>query len=558
MLARRVSGRAAVLAAVAPLVLLWSTPAAAQQPADQATIDQRIKMGKEFLQKQQKPAGWWGTGNKMQEAHGIGYTCLVGVTLIECGVPNTDPNLKKAADLVRSLAQDIDTTYELSLAILFLDRMKAKVDARVIRLLAGRLISAQMPSGGWGYKTHRYPEPSVLGLLKALRTLQNPPAEGPKPDIDKLRLSVSRDMQRLAIWDTSTGTLNADPKDKRSDLHDATTDNSNTHFAMLGLLAANQPEYDIPVERSFALVARRFRTSQGPSGTWSYDFFPRGNNGANQFTCIALLGVAIGHVYCPPEGVKPEADPVIISAFTALSRSVGDPVGDTNNRPKMKDVGGLYFLWAMERIAVLYDIQKLGKKDWYTWGAEILVCAQAANGSWEEDGGFHGQSPIINTCLALLFLKRANLTPGLSKKLVVDTGALTAKVEDKITPKAEEPTPKVEEPLPTSKIEEPTPPKEEPKAQPAPTTKPAPAPEPEPTPPPKKKSPVLWIVLGVLLAAVVGGLAFFMVKKSNQDDDGAAATKKKKKKKPKAESGDAKKPDTKPKVKQDVEVDDDD
>src|SRR5256885_185034 len=109
------------------------------------------------------------------------------------------------------------------------------------------------------------------------------------------------DMRRLAIWDTTTGTLNADPpvakeKDKRSDLYDAITDNSNTHFAMLGLLAANQREYDIPAERSLALVARRFRTSQGQSGTWSYDFFPKGADGANQFTCIALLGVAIGHV----------------------------------------------------------------------------------------------------------------------------------------------------------------------------------------------------------------------------------------------------------------------
>jgi hypothetical protein len=28
-------------------------------------------------------------------------------------------------------------------------------------------------------------------------------------------------------------------------------------------------------------------------------------------------------------------------------------------------------MWAMERIAVLYDLRKLNKKDWYQWGAEI-------------------------------------------------------------------------------------------------------------------------------------------------------------------------------------------
>ena len=188
---------------------------------------------------------------------------------------------------------------------------------------------------------------------------------------------------------------------------------------MIGLWTARK--YEIPVDRTFALVNRRFRTSQGPGGTWAYDFARTGADGGNAITCIALLGVAIGHVVAPDPGVKPETDPVIINAFTALSRTIGAPVGDIKDRPTVKEVGGLYFLWAMERIAVLYDLQKLDKKDWYLWGAEILVCNQSGNGSWGEDGGFPGQSPIVNTCLALLFLKRANLTPDLSKKLLVNT-----------------------------------------------------------------------------------------------------------------------------------------
>ena len=562
MLAHRVLGRAAILAAVAPIVLLWSAPAAAQQPADQATIDRRVEMGVNFLKREQKAAGHWGTGANPRDGHGIGYTSLVGLTLVECGVPTSDPRLKVAANLVRANSHELDSTYELALAILFLDRMKDKVDKRVIQLLAGRLISAQMPSGGWGYKTHKYAEPNVLKLLDSLRKLQNPPADGPKPDVDKLRKALPEDMRRLPVWDDTTGRLNADPKEKRHDLYDATTDNSNTHFAMIGLWAARK--YDIPVDRTFALVHRRFRTSQGPSGSWTYDFVRTGANGGHQFTCIALLGVAIGHVVSPPEGVKPEADPVIITAFTSLSKAVGDPVGDINNRPKIKDVGGLYFMWAMERIAVLYDVQKLGKKDWYLWGAEIIVGNQAANGSWDEEGGYPGQTPIANTCMALMFLRRANLTPDLAKKLVVDTGALTAKVDDKLTPKVEPPppSPKVEPPPPSPKVEEPPPPpkKEEPKAA-APVTPPAPAPEPEPAP--KKKSPLLWIILGTLLAGIVGGgLAFFVVKNRKKDDEEKP---KKKKKKPKTEAGGgkaetsetAKTPAAK-KVKQDVELDEDD
>jgi hypothetical protein len=559
MFARRVLGRAAVFAT---LCLLASThPAAAQQPADQATINARIEMGKKFLQKEQKALGHWGTTDKPKDGHNIGYTALVGLTLVECGVPTTDPGLKKAANIVRGAAVDLDSTYELALAILFLDRMKDKVDKRVIQFLAGRLISAQMPSGGWGYKTHKYNEPSILALLAGLRKLSDPTKDA---DLTKIRASLPDDMRRLAvIIDPGPGRLPADAKDKRHDLFDATTDNSNTHFAMLGLWAARK--YDIPVDRTFMLVNRRFRTSQGTSGTWAYDFVRTGADGSGAHTCIALLGVAIGHVVAPEPGVKPEADPVILNAFVALSKSVGEPAGDIANRPTVKAAGGLYFLWAMERIAVLYDLQKLGKKDWYQWGAEILVCNQAANGSWDEDGGYPGQSPIVNTCFALLFLKRANLTPDLSKRLVVDTGVLTAKVDDKITPKVEPPppSPKVEEPPPSPKVEPPPAPKVEPKKEP-----PAPTPAPLPTPPqetstpaPAKKTPWLWIVLGVLIAGLAGGgLAFFFVAKRGKKDQGEEGEKKKKKKKKvkaDSDSGEAQTAGAK-KAKPKVEVEEDD
>ena len=95
-----------------------------------------------------------------------------------------------------------------------------------------------------------------------------------------------------------------------------------------------------------------------------------------------------------------------MSAFAALSPRIGEPAGRFDERPSIKDAGGLYFLWAMERIAVLYDVRQLDKKDWYRWGAEILIGHQSPDGSWSEDGGYHGQSPPLNTAFALMFLKR--------------------------------------------------------------------------------------------------------------------------------------------------------
>ena len=89
-------------------------------------------------------------------------------------------------------------------------------------------------------------------------------------------------------------------------------------------------------------------------------------------------GVAIGHALnLQDEGApRPEQDKTILQAFKLLSRQVGEPTGHTNVTKSPKDAGGLYYLWALERIAVLYDVQSLDRKDWYQWGAEILV------GSW--------------------------------------------------------------------------------------------------------------------------------------------------------------------------------
>jgi hypothetical protein len=45
----------------------------------------------------------------------------------------------------------------------------------------------------------------------------------------------------------------------------------------------------------------------------------------------------------------------------------------------------------------------LGKHDWYEEGAQHLLGAQSGDGSWSAGG----ESALVNTCFALLFLKRA-------------------------------------------------------------------------------------------------------------------------------------------------------
>src|SRR5262249_33574266 len=58
------------------------------------------------------------------------YFGLLGLTLLECDVPRNDPAVGRIADLVRS-QRNLDATHELSLAILFLDRLGDPKDAEV-------------------------------------------------------------------------------------------------------------------------------------------------------------------------------------------------------------------------------------------------------------------------------------------------------------------------------------------------------------------------------------------------------------------------------------------
>jgi hypothetical protein len=75
----------------------------------------------------------------------------------------------------------------------------------------------------------------------------------------------------------------------------------------------------------------------------------------------------------------------------------------------------LYFLWSVERVGVLLNLKTIGGKDWYRWGVDLLLPAQKEDGSWVGRG--NGISPVIDTSMALLFLKRSDLLPDLRETL---------------------------------------------------------------------------------------------------------------------------------------------
>jgi hypothetical protein len=513
-------------------------PVQAAPPGKQALINEAIDRGVRFVKQPRQVNDFLARGGP----HAVGIAALPGLTLLECGVPKEDPAVKRIAAFVRARAGSLMMTYDISLTILFLDRVGEPRDRQLIQTLAGRLIAGQNEFGGWTYSCRALSQPENTQLLTFLR--QNPPKlpvgirpDGP-PDLvvvgkpgtplpvgiqkgkpgdppqgiapgqeDPLPKGIQggrpggslpegissgntggstsggsnpalikpfqpgegvkkepagpggpgqtakrpaakkqpklRPDQLLPsvrnlpiISGRSTAQVVKGPKG-RARVVVPGDDNSNSQFAMLALWVARR--HDVPVERTMALVHKRYHLSQHGDGGWSYHTqwgkAPR-NPGQVGFvfgsrpsmTCVGLLGLAMGHGSAQerraaaPGGAAPAkkgkepaaalADPAIQRGLKMLGTWVGSPTGNKQT-PLVMD---LYALWSVERVAVLYDLKTIGGKDWYGWAAEMLLGSQRPDGSWQGPP-FPGSQPIVDTCFALLILKRANLVQDLSENL---------------------------------------------------------------------------------------------------------------------------------------------
>ena len=109
----------------------------------------------------------------------IGPTALAGLTLLECGAARNDPHVVKAASLIRKKWVENRQTYELSLMLLFLDKLGEKKDKPIIQAMALRLVRGQDGNGGWGYNCPILTNQEATNLLNMLQ--KNRPKPPPVP-----------------------------------------------------------------------------------------------------------------------------------------------------------------------------------------------------------------------------------------------------------------------------------------------------------------------------------------------------------------------------------------
>ncbi|MCI0458718.1 MAG: hypothetical protein L0Z62_17305 [Gemmataceae bacterium] len=369
-------------------------------PEEQKKVEAAVKKGSDWLRKRQLGDGTWPGGHK------LGLACLCALTLVEAGAAPADPAVQKTAAYVRDIAekyQHSHDTYEISLAILFLDKLNDPDDRKLIQRLTLRLVAAQLPQGGWHYAAPRLSDAEaedLFGILKELKTrtpeelLRDPKGGG---------MGLRGRFRGLAI-------LQRAPQGQGLPFWRQGGDNSNTQFATLALLAARR--HEIPLEPTLSLLAKRFRNSQNPNGSWDY---AGGFNPVKEYptmTCAGLLGLAVSFDVDKEhraKGIRPTEDPAVQKALKHLAQTIGEP-GRGKPQPAY-----LYYLWSLERVGVLYQLKTLEDRKWYEWGVEILHTYQRPDGSWMH-GGLAAME-TSDTCFAILFLQRANLAQDLTDKL---------------------------------------------------------------------------------------------------------------------------------------------
>lgn len=507
-----------------------------------ASIPDAIERGKNYLLSAQQRTGSWSEGGNK-----VGYAALPALALLECGMPANHPSIQAAANFIRSQVplKEFINTYEVSLALLFLDRLGNKADVGNIQILAGRLVASQTYTGGWGYRVQYLDLKQTKEILGILRQLEPAPLEhmlagrvpnmdnpfvkrAPIPDWQRKRTYVFpkhlQYLQPLPCFTQFGTTKMVDPEGQGAAAFVDHTDNSTTQFALLALWAARR--HEIPCTRTGTMTFLRFHTSQNPNGAWGYPYAFGGSGGSAAMISTGLLGMAVGHGLVKemelPDDPPVDEDPRILNGFKALSAHVGEPMDKIADIP----YPNMYFLWSLERVCMLYDIHMIGNKDWYRWGAEALIANQdPENGSWFKEGAYPGAAPPIDTSFALMFLKRANLAKDLSAYLAFSPKKLNdgvvklapPPVPAKVQPKPEppkvveiKPEPVEQKPVQVAeaKPEQPATPKMAPMQPPA-----APA-----APAPSGGMPWwVWLVIGLGVLLIVGGVLFFFLFSGSSD-----------------------------------------
>jgi len=323
-------------------------------------VERAIREGVKFLKAHQRPDGSW---PDIEADSKTGGTSLVTLALLTAGEKPDSPAVSKALEYLRGFGPfELRSTYAISLQT--------------------QVFAAAEP-----YRDQL----RIVANVDWLERAQIRPGD-PQP--------------WPGLWTYS------DSKRGRSG------DNSNTQFALLGLVAAS--DAGVPVKPAVWELSRAYwEQSQKRDGSWAYT--PDSNNPTASMTCAGVSSLI-------SSGLRRFQDQELLRGETiqncgkgAVDRKLQAGIDWLASHFQVdQNFGGgqqwrFYYLYGLERAGRLAGIRFFGEHDWYRIGAEELVHEQnKLNGFWR--GKLVEDNEVLATSFALLFLAKGR-APVLINKL---------------------------------------------------------------------------------------------------------------------------------------------
>jgi hypothetical protein len=217
------------------------------------------------------------------------------------------------------------------------------------------------------------------------------------PDLQRREELVARDAAMLLKRQTSGGfSYHA---------HDGWWDLSNTQYAALGLRAAVALGHEVP-RPMWQLLYQSVRNMQHDHGGFTYR---PGQGRGSAYASMTAAGIGVLQVCAQMlalEGVERQSHDKDVERGWQWLAEHSDAIGDRRTHCLY------YFLYGLERAAILSDRERVGAVDWYAVGAELLCEQQQKGGGWWGQDEFRppaqksSKGHCVDTSFAVLFLRR--------------------------------------------------------------------------------------------------------------------------------------------------------
>ncbi len=258
------------------------------------------------------------------------------------------------------------TVYELGILCMLIEHYGDPAFLPTLHRAARLLFEGQGPNGSWNYRPQVAPE--RLADPEAGRAL-------------KVYGGVPLDADQPA-WE-------------RTENKSVDGDNSVTQYALLGLRAAANAGVKLPAFVWEKATAEQ-RDRQCEDGGWAYS---TGSIGYGSMTAAGVASIAICQHALGSKSIL--ADRQVASGLAWLAKNFSVAA-----HPGLRG-WDFYYLYALERVGRLLDVEFIGPHEWYPLGAQRLVSTQLPDGMWHGLEGHEQNDPRLPSSFALLFLTRA-------------------------------------------------------------------------------------------------------------------------------------------------------